>query len=264
LPASAFQTRITGTCAPGQAIIAVNAEGTVTCGPAGSGDITDVAAGAGLSGGGTTGAVSLSVDTTMVQSRVVGSCVAGQSIRQVNADGSVSCEIDDQSSGDITDVTAGFGLAGGGTTGAVSIAVDPTGFNGASPTTNVYTESVVTSTVKTNVTIQSATITVPAPGRIVAIGSVEAFCDSCTAAGQFVDGYVTITTTEAAEAFSGNYSYFYAHYVATNSVTRTLQFDALSAGTYTFYLRGRRGGVPAASPQIGFYRGQLQLMFIPN
>ena len=58
------------------------------------GDITAVTAGGGLAGGGTTGAVTLSVDTAVVQSRVSGVCAAGSSIRAVNPDGTVICQLD--------------------------------------------------------------------------------------------------------------------------------------------------------------------------
>lgn len=90
----------------------------------GPGDITAVNAGTGLSGGGTAGDVTLSVNTSQIQSRIVGSCPAGSSIRQIDATGNVVCEIDDNSGGTVTSVGTGSGLAGGPitTTGTVSIA----------------------------------------------------------------------------------------------------------------------------------------------
>ncbi|MDY6951381.1 MAG: hypothetical protein SWE60_07715, partial [Thermodesulfobacteriota bacterium] len=106
---AALQSRVTGTCPPGQSIRTVNADGSVVCEPDddAGGDITAVNAGTGLTGGGTTGDITLNVDTAALQNRVTGTCPPGQSIRTVNADGSVVCEPDDDAGGDITAVNAG-------------------------------------------------------------------------------------------------------------------------------------------------------------
>jgi len=89
----------------------------------GIGDITGVTAGTGLTGGGLSGTVTLNADTTVLQTRVSDSCPPGQSIRVISPTGTVTCEVDDNSGGDITGVTAGTGLTGGGVSGDVSISL---------------------------------------------------------------------------------------------------------------------------------------------
>lgn len=60
----------------------------------GSGDIEGVTAGTGLTGGGTSGNVTLNANTTYLQRRVNETCAAGSSIRVINDDGTVTCETD--------------------------------------------------------------------------------------------------------------------------------------------------------------------------
>lgn len=81
-------------------------------------------AGAGLLGGGTFGAVGLSLGTAGIQRRVAGACAAGSAISSIAGDGSVACEADDNSGHTLTQVATGTGLEGGPitTSGTLSIA----------------------------------------------------------------------------------------------------------------------------------------------
>lgn len=69
----------------------------------------------------------IKTDPSSVQRRIGSACAAGSAIRVVNIDGTVICE----SAGDITGVTAGSGLTGGGTSGDVSLAIPNEGVTGA-------------------------------------------------------------------------------------------------------------------------------------
>jgi hypothetical protein len=95
LSPSAFQARVTGTCAGSRAISAIGARGNVGCTSVSSGaggTITQIVAGTDLTGGGRSGKVTLSADENKLQHRVGSSCAAGSAISAISSSGTVSCQ----------------------------------------------------------------------------------------------------------------------------------------------------------------------------
>ncbi|WP_456413816.1 hypothetical protein [Thiolapillus sp.] len=119
-------TAVDAHCPAGSSIRSISPDGVVACETISDsgGDITAVVAGAGLGGGATSGDATLTVDTTAIQKRVTGACPGGSSIRSIDESGNVTCEADDNTGGDITSVTAGTGLVGGGASGGVTLGVN--------------------------------------------------------------------------------------------------------------------------------------------
>lgn len=109
-----------GACTEGDYVVGIDpTTGGVLC-ETPTGDITEVLAGLGLLGGATSGSAELAVDY-----EVFGTCAPGTYVAGIDPfSGQVLCETDQAGTGDVTSVTAGTGLEGGGSSGEVSLSVD--------------------------------------------------------------------------------------------------------------------------------------------
>ncbi len=108
---------LANTCSTGQIMKSPGAGMNWTCG---TDDNTTYSAGAGLTLG---GGGMFSVNTTVIQARILGSCAPGNAMRGVDQTGNVTCD----PVGDITAVIAGPGLSGGAGSGDATLAVNYSG-----------------------------------------------------------------------------------------------------------------------------------------
>lgn len=132
IDSSQVQARVAGSCATEEKVLAVGADGTVTCGTdaAGGGTVLSVDSGTGLTGGpiSTSGTLSIAdggvglaqIDANQVQARIGGTCAIGEYVRGINADGSVLCT----PVGGLPRITTVDSLSGTGQYAAIAIGSD--------------------------------------------------------------------------------------------------------------------------------------------
>jgi hypothetical protein len=180
-------------------------------------------------------------NTTYLQRRA-GACLAGNSIRAIAEDGTVTCELDDVGSGDITEVAtaASSGLTGGVLSGVANLAVDPSDFNGTTPIVDSHTGSVTVLVGDGFSTLRSVTVTIPAGatsgGHIAVMGVSNVNCTDATCPplpttnGQVGWDTVLDTDVENPKGWANGGG-------APLMVTAIDQFTFSAPGTYTLYLR---------------------------
>lgn len=226
------------TCGGTQKVSAVSSTGIVTCSADSDsgGDITGVTAGFGLTGGGSSGAVSLAVDTASIQQRVTGSCPAGQSISAIGSSGSVTCVADR------TPIAA----AGGNNVGTAFAA------GGAC----------------TNLSGASVTLTVPSAGTILLSGNAEVQFHHLAAAQEFAAFFIGTTAADCNLMTIGWRAVMDLPASATvpSTVRETIHVQSavsVSAGTHTFFLNGAQSlGQDSANDR--FIGGSLTGVFYPS
>ena len=87
-PASSYQRVIGNGCSSGAAIQTISPTGAVTC----ETNVSSVTSGTGLTSTGTQSNPTLSVDPTVVQSRLTSSCSQGSALASVAQDGTTTCQ----------------------------------------------------------------------------------------------------------------------------------------------------------------------------
>jgi hypothetical protein len=206
-------------------------------------------------------ATNISNNTTAIagkQNRVTGTCPAGQSIRIIKENGTVTCQPDTNSGGDITGVYSGNFLSGGKNKGEVTLhVVGMPGVDYAETNTNQYMT-------QTDRVMLSRTLTAPTSGYVVATFNAVGVLNHTVNTYQYMRCWIN---TNGGSSSSGN---SFRYFQVANGAPTGPYYDAastmvvlpVSSGSTTFYAVGD-GNEPSGSTKTYFYKCSLNLMFFP-
>lgn len=201
----------------------------------------------------------ISANTTNKQNRVTGTCPTGQSIRIISEDGSVTCQADTNSGGDITAVIAGSYLSGGGSSGSVTLSV--AGMPGID-----WEERGSVYITTTDTVLLSKTITAPMSGYILAIyGGYARFGHS---SGTAQNMRLWMNTDGSSTMAGRSYRFFYVNsslpsgeYYQNASCFQFFRVE--SAGSVTVYAVAD-GSEPSGSTNTRLSSNSLNLLYFPR
>jgi len=230
------QEKLSGSaCVGNNYVKSIAPNGTTTCAIPPQGDISSVGPGTGLSGGGTSGDVTLGVDFTKVQAVIQGTCSAGQSVvYAVATDGNVFCQPISNNG-----YSAGCGTSCGSTTAGDTSAVN---INSVTVFANGVAGRIL---VHFNGTVECNPSA--AGESIYLIGQITTSSTSTPSATG--DGAIGIRETTANAAF---YTY---------PIHLVRSFGVSSTGNKTYYANFRNFTVSAIG--CNFYGGNMEAAYIP-
>lgn len=202
----------------------------------------------------------ISANTTNKQNRVSDTCPSGQAIRVINEDGTVTCQTDTNSGGDITAVIAGNFLSGGASSGSATLNV--VGMPGIDWSQSTSTISLTT----TDTVLASRTITAPMSGYILAI--LSGFVEFTHVNGTNQSVQVWMNTDGSSTRAGASWRFFYADDVLPSgfyydNVASVQFFTVSSAGSVTIYAVGD-SSEPSGSTRTRLWNRSLNLLFFPR